>query len=333
MASFLLILGILLTRLALIIRSAQKTIDSWGGRTPGRVIGYVSGKSIGQGPGFYAVFKSTWKGEERYIRSALPSLHPEFAHSQEVELKFNEETPPRAYAPTNFFQHLSLGGLILGGTLIALGAWMFRWESASLALAPLLVLATVGSLGASKRKDNSKTPEAKGGVQTHLFRPCLSHEEVAACQFLPLSIVQEKRRQYEQWVRTFSLITLIIGLGWVILAGREIENRYRFVTSAQRAVGQVVPLEHFRYSFIAGTPPVRFRMPASEKEVQVLLPVGSYPLYYRLGDKVEVLYDPKQPENAMIDWGAGNFINLSILLLAGLIFFAWSLKRYLKLNP
>lgn len=333
MASLFLFAGIFLAHIFLEIRRVQKKINSLGSRTQGRVIGHIHSKNVGTGPGFYTVFRSNWKGEERYIRSALPSLYPEFENGQEVELKFNEESPPRAYAPAGVIQHLSLATLVAAILFFALGLWLYDWGWALFIFLLILVIAIPGSGRSSKSKRNSTRRDHREIIEAYLFRPCLSHEEVATFKFLPLSLIQEKRNQYEQWGRTFALLTLVVGAGWVILTGREIEKRYRFVTSAQKAVGHVVPLNLHISALIMSPPPVRFRLPASEKEVQVALPAGTYPTYYRGGDKVEVLYDPKQPGSAMVNWGIGNFLGPSLFLLCGLLFFTWSLRRYLKLNP
>ncbi len=108
----------------------------------------------------------------------------------------------------------------------------------------------------------------------------------------------------------FKIIFLGAGIGMLIGAGFVYQNTYQFIHSASIAQGQVVELMHSTSdSSEKGVynPKVRFQT----NEDQVILftsSSGSNPPAYAKGEIIEVLYPPRNPEEAKINdffplWG------------------------------
>ena len=75
-----------------------------------------------------------------------------------------------------------------------------------------------------------------------------------------------------------------------------------FVKSAARANGTVIKLVENRSSDSGATyRPVFVFRDSREREHEINSAVGSYPPAYKIGDKVTVLYNIEEPENASLD--------------------------------
>jgi hypothetical protein len=92
-----------------------------------------------------------------------------------------------------------------------------------------------------------------------------------------------------------------IGLAMLIIAAILVGNSQSFSEKATRAAGVVVELDP-SYSSDGTTyaPIVRF-LTTEEQEVVFRSSVSSSPPSYEVGEQVEVLYDPANPDDAVID--------------------------------
>ena len=59
-------------------------------------------------------------------------------------------------------------------------------------------------------------------------------------------------------------------------------------------------------------PNTMFRVKLNDSDKELIAYLAGKMRLHRIrvlvGDKVEVLYDPKQPGSAIVDWGVGNFL-------------------------
>jgi len=113
----------------------------------------------------------------------------------------------------------------------------------------------------------------------------------------------------------------LIGLGLAFWGWNERQNTQEFIAAAETAPGQVVdvivktdsdgdPMYYPEFTFTT----------AAGENVQVRSNVGSNPPAHRVGDKIEILYDPNQPLNAKVNSFSGVWLLPTILLGIGGLF-------------
>jgi hypothetical protein len=88
-------------------------------------------------------------------------------------------------------------------------------------------------------------------------------------------------------------VFLLIGIGLLGGAFYLYRNTSNFLDTARKAPGTVVALR-------SGAPEVKFRTEQG-REIQFTSSVSSKPPSYSVGDTVEVLYQPDQPDNAEVN--------------------------------
>jgi hypothetical protein len=106
------------------------------------------------------------------------------------------------------------------------------------------------------------------------------------------------------WGNLPLLALVLTGLGLVGLTVFQFFQRQQAAHIAQSAKGTVIDFKEECFEEHCGDAPiVRFTTPAGEM-IQFTSQVSSSPRAYRVGDSVDVLYDPQTPQNAEIS-GAG----------------------------
>ncbi|MEN9206915.1 MAG: DUF3592 domain-containing protein [Gloeomargarita sp. GMQP_bins_120] len=121
----------------------------------------------------------------------------------------------------------------------------------------------------------------------------------------------------------FRLVFCLIGLAMLGFAGWDAHRTWQFVQVAAKTTGEVVDLERqrladedyddhyayrrYRYSGRIGHrrsvsyyPVVVYTLPDGRR-LEVVARTGSTPPRYRIGQRVEVLYDPQNPSRARIN--------------------------------
>ena len=128
----------------------------------------------------------------------------------------------------------------------------------------------------------------------------------------------------------------VIGLATVLLGIYLGKNRAAFLEVSRKGQGEVVSLNSKRsddgYVYY---PVVRYSPPGSDRSLTFEHDVGSSPPSYRVGEKVEVLYHPDDPANAIIDAGIMNWFGPGLALLLGTVFTAagiFSFNHWRKLK-
>ncbi|MFT5521938.1 MAG: hypothetical protein ACI9IA_002544 [Enterobacterales bacterium] len=114
---------------------------------------------------------------------------------------------------------------------------------------------------------------------------------------------------------------VFIGLGISIGGGYWTKQRADFLNRAEQSIGQVVEMES---STSDGStvyyPIVKYRYSVTGEDIQFRHQVGSSHPSWKRGDKVNVLYDPNDKTNALIDDGWFNWFGPGLLLLIGVVF-------------
>jgi len=91
------------------------------------------------------------------------------------------------------------------------------------------------------------------------------------------------------------LLCAVTGIGSLLVGLGFLRETYVFLRTATRRVGEVIAIIEDDHD--SSYPVVRFQLPDGES-VELGIRVGS--MTCRVGQRVEVLYDPQQPQSARI---------------------------------
>ncbi|SCX68957.1 DUF3592 domain-containing protein [Variovorax sp. EL159] len=125
----------------------------------------------------------------------------------------------------------------------------------------------------------------------------------------------------------------LIGIALLALCGVLLYQRVAFIASAQRVQGQVTDLQHVRSTNKNNTdgtwrPVVQFRLP-SGAIIDFTTSSSSGSPGYEIGEKVDVFYQPSNPNNALLNdlfelWGGAAIAGVIGAVFLG---FAWLLRK------
>lgn len=123
-------------------------------------------------------------------------------------------------------------------------------------------------------------------------------------------------------IRIVSRVFASIGLLFLAVGAFTAWRAFTFTDSSAKAAGTVVELRLSRSgsSSSGHAPVVRFTTNEG-RTVEFVSSVSSKPPAYKIGEEVEVLYDPKDPWHAEIDSFVSLWLLPSILFLPGGVFF------------
>ncbi len=123
----------------------------------------------------------------------------------------------------------------------------------------------------------------------------------------------------KQAAQALGIVMLVIGAGLLLVALNFAVADREAVANGVRAEGQVVAIDSYRGSKgkIWHRPIVSFVDQAGETR-QFAANTGSNPPSYARGDIVTVIYDPRSPEQAMIDSFADRHLGRLIFIVMGL---------------
>jgi len=118
---------------------------------------------------------------------------------------------------------------------------------------------------------------------------------------------------------------IFVAVGVFILTGGAVTylNTRAFIENAYSAPGTVIDLIERRDSegSVTYAPKVRFREPIENRDIEFVSSMSSSPPAYRRGERVSVLYELENPENAKIQ-GLFDLWGVSIIVaFVGLMFF------------
>ena len=139
-----------------------------------------------------------------------------------------------------------------------------------------------------------------------------------SANFIETQAQATKHSKVPVWL---AYLFVFIGLGLCIGGGYWTKQRADFLNRAEKSIGLVVDMES---STSDGStvyyPIVKYRYPVTGEDVQFRHQVGSSHPSWKRGDKVTVLYDTNDKNNALIDDGWFNWFGPGLLLVIGGVF-------------
>lgn len=273
------------------------------------------------GPIYYPVIEYIVKGNKKTFTGSTGSSWPTRQIGESVTVLYSsqkDEARVKSLIPLIF-------GVIFGAVGIGL-CYIFvsRFTFSLLSLAAYLVVcALIFNSGrkALKKRDISSFDELKEsfrntemktrkGVIVEQSNRIYDSDELA-------EDLIEKSKGLKYVGPTFTLIGLL-SLGAAIYLGIQ---RANFLETAITARGEVVNLIEKRSddSYVY-YPVVEFTLPGSFDVLTFQHDSGSNPPSYTIGEQVQVLYDPENPQNAIIDAGLWNWMATGLVSTLGLLF-------------
>ena len=134
-----------------------------------------------------------------------------------------------------------------------------------------------------------------------------------------------------RYAKGYVLFLVVAGVGLIFLGVHLGQGMQAFLAGAERTGGEVVRVESVRrddgdggssytyYPFVAFSG-------AGGEHLEFRDKVGSNPAIYKRGDKVDVLFDPANPEDAIIDRGFWNWTAAAGSFAGGILSLLWSMR-------
>ncbi len=283
-----------------------------GLRTTGKVIGYKKSKGS-KGTYYYNPVVRAYVGTKSEFTSGFGSSSPSYPIGKEVEVLYIEGKDPRINTPAFYVAGLFL--MIFGGIFTAIYVSQFRleWWNAGFSLAVVIALA-VSIRSKMREKGIDSLEELK-----ETFNKAKKNEEgVRITDPMEINLDYRKSRRAR---KSGGWVLALIGMGAVAGGLFMGVNRYEFIQTALPGQGEVVDLRESRsddsytyYPIVDFSPEGSFELYTFEHGV------GSNPPSYRVGDEVDVLYNPDDPGDAIIDQGIFNYLFSVIIIGFGIIF-------------
>ncbi|HAZ12851.1 MAG: hypothetical protein A2X86_21810 [Bdellovibrionales bacterium GWA2_49_15] len=275
----------------------------------GEVVGYIQEEK--QKSNFlYPLVKFIWKGVPKYLKGSIGSIHPRFKLGHKIEVKVWAGEKLQAQIEGRALGIVAWFLIVFGVALIAVFFKNFHLSIFSL----LIGFGVVGKIVYEMKKKFTNPQEMQGmkdklGVMwsKHFSPGVLSDEELKQMTMVDPSSIAKLFEKFAVQNRRVGFALVCIGLGCSYFSFNWYQKRQAFLTTAQSAPGKVVRMETSSGS--KGKtyfPVVQYRHPASAGPVEFRHSIGSSPPSYDLGEGVQVLYDQKNPMEAMIDQGMMN---------------------------
>ena len=281
----------------------------------------ASGSKKKGGPMYYPVIEYIAKGNKKSFTGSMGVSWPYYEIGEEVKVLYSvKKDQARIKSMIPFVM-----GIIFGGVGVALCIAFFNTFSFSFFSTGFSVfigfMIIRGIWKALKKRDISSWDELKESFRNTKMK---TKEGIKPEQTLVINSAEELDLDKAKKTKTLKYVGPIFTLvGIAVLAlgiylGIERKN---FLETALSTDGEVVELNRKRSddSYVY-YPVVEFSPPGSTNTLTFEHDSGSNPPSYSVGESVEVLYDPQNPNEAIIDAGLMNWFGTGIASFLGLIF-------------
>jgi hypothetical protein len=299
-----------------IVKSAMFDFEK-ADQIDGELIGYVADIDREGSRMFYPVlgFVSP-AGGPRFFQSEIGTGYFPYSIGQPLKVLVSRDDPERARLNSNSLLYFGLIFTAIGLGCCVLFFSIFSWSLFSIGSAIVISLLLVWK--AFQQRDVVR----KFAESASLIRGALAGKVVDESQFDRSRLISPSELSgYRRRVATQSLVAAVvmiaIGVGGIAGSYLWAPRRILFIERAVGTQGQVVELVESNDSESATfAPMVEFKPVSSSTTIRFRHPVASSPPSWRVGDAVNVLYNPEDTTQAMIDQGRWN---LAVPFLPGAI--------------
>ncbi len=318
--------------------------------TKGWIKGYKKVGGSNKNLSYYPIVTVSVGGYREFVADSGSSSLPHMI-GDEVTVFYKEGEVPKLKSSVPYV----VGGflLVFGFGFMLLFYHIFSFDSLSMAIAAMILLTTFFNLRKKMLKHGVRTwADIKSEIQKAKREHAAIRASIEKPDILKLSEDEEilesnqslysRKAEMGKSYKVVGPIFLLVGLGVMVGGILFFQHRYDFIQIAQPSFGEVVDLEEsYSDDSYVYYPIVEYTPPNSYDRIRFRHKSGSNPPSYRVGDEVNVLLDPADPNNAMIDNGIFNYFLPVLIVLFGSLFAlaGWhttrlSLKRkkYLELS-
>lgn len=302
-------------------------------RTEGLVIGFAVNEGRGGKSGnratYSPVVRYRYRDEDHQFTGRIGSNHVKHDIGDPVAVLVSPDDPARARLDGPAMQ--IFGGVLLAVGLGAIGVFLvaFDFSIVSLLIAALVMAALAFQVMKKLRKHDIHGIEDMKSAVASATRGGGGNEPGSAGPDSrpiitdPREFQQRKEKQKTPgWV-----VGLLLVIGLAVLAGGGFVAKQRsdFLAGAHTATGEVIDFKRRTTTSDGKTsttwyPVVRYRPPGHDAPVTFRHDTGSSSPAYSRGEKVTVLYTPRNPSEAIIDAGLMNWLGPGVMILVGGVF-------------
>lgn len=330
--------------------------------TDGKLVGYEShlsrSKNHGQTTMYTPVVEFNHLDEIYCFKTSVSSSNMPYEIEQAVPVLYLEQDPHDARIKTNM--RYWVGGIFsaIGLTALVFGLINFQYDTFSLILAGSILTFVGFKIFKFKQKLNDKGIHSIADIKKKFKQEkavsmqtsdvstndssnnYLHKKEINATvnknyqpsdELIRSNEIINKKNQTPKWV---SLIFVFIGLGLCIGGGYWVKQRADFFAIAKYTQGKVVSMKS---SYSDGStvyyPMVNYIYQPNNQSVTFKHNVGSSHPSWSTGDKVVVLYNPADKDDAMIDDGWMNWLGPGLLSGLGIVFLLSGLSFLRRGSP
>jgi len=319
MEIILLIVGLPFLLIGVGIRMAQRKATQGWQSSRGEVIGHVAQPGRDTGTTYAAILKFSHLGSEWFVKDPLSSNPPQHVVGKQLPLRVSTDAPLRVSVESRAVLWFANVFALMGALAIGIFFVTFRWNWFSL----LMTLPVLLPLARAYRSRSGKgmgllkaVIESRHLITSTMFPEAMTREQVDQIKFVDRPLVTKLLARQLFYYRSGGFVLLVIGLAGLWGGELWLRKRQAFLEIAKPAPGTIVRM-HVNHSTDSTTyaPIVQFREPASQKDFEFKHRIASSHPSYREGDAVGVLYDPRNPRDAMIDGGNLNLLGPLLALL------------------
>jgi hypothetical protein len=299
--------------------------------TPGELVGYSTGKSPASGsPAYYAVASYAGPdGRTRYVESSVGSSAPLGSVGDAITVLIRQDDAERAAIQSPLSYVIGVAIAAMGAVCCIVFFAVFRATTFSVGGALAVVGWGAWKLRGSLR-DKPLSFESWRQAKDVALRPrVFTQDRKDEIPWAAPEAVQAAIARQHKTNRFAVPILLLGGAGLLVLGGHLYRRTDAFLARAIRTPGVVVGLAtHHSSDGDTYAPVVEFAHAGRIHKFKDS--VSSRPASYRVGETVNVLYDPGDPRDARIDRGRWNQAVPILLGASGALLCVlgtWALRR------
>ncbi len=308
----------------------------------GKLIGYeshISRSNNGHRSTMYTpVIEFPCKGETYCFKATISRGNMPHAVGSSLPILYLKSDPHNARLFTNLRYWMAGIFTFIGLIAFFVGAANFSFDGFSLLITMAILITLIVKGLKLKKKLNQKGIHTFDDIKDSIQQAKLDHDisstESVKKNYQPSSEMiglQGESTANNKAPAWLGKVFLLIGLGLFIGGAFWGKQRADFIASATKTTGKVIEM---RPSTSDGSttyaPVVSYQFNVQQTPAVFTHGVSSSPPSWHTGDKVNVLYNPKDENDAMIDDGLWNWAGPGILALVGFILFSSGFSASLK---
>ena len=295
-------------------------------------------------------------GDEKYILSSFGSSPPSHSIGENLDVYLDPKKSNRAAVQIGSIQKISIFLMIIGFGTLLVAAQIFRAMQYGSQAFDLIALAIVGGIAwhkyrkiadsqsfqskwrelkskatiyndfvpeedALKMIDGDYEPEERFGLAGQMALGTLQKNKSQGPK--PLENMPLRMKPPETKPKgpspIFAVLVLVLGMASIVFSIVKAQEVTDFMETATRVPALIIDKKVNHGSGTTYTPIISFSPGPGQNEIQFLGQFGSSHPTWKVGDKVWVLYDPNDPDNAMQDDGLWNYLVSIILGFIGIL--------------